>query len=88
MPRKPLNSDCVTRVAERISSGGQPPCPLPCEVTMHLLGSFSENWVRWQKIQKGALMSRAAFPALKVGAVLLLFQHGDTYSLPSALSGR
>lgn len=62
--------------------------PSHVEMTMHLLGSFSENWVRWQKIQKGALMSRAAFPALKVGAVLLLFQHCDTYSLPSALSGR
>ncbi|XP_065259867.1 spectrin beta chain, non-erythrocytic 5 [Emys orbicularis] len=33
---------------------------------MHLLGSFSQNWVRWQNIQKGALMPRAAFPALKI----------------------
>ncbi|XP_060118338.1 spectrin beta chain, non-erythrocytic 5 [Heteronotia binoei] len=34
---------------------------------MHLLGSFSKNWVRWQNIQKGALMSpQDAFPALKI----------------------
>lgn len=29
VPRKPLNSDCVTRVAERISSGRSPSLPPP-----------------------------------------------------------
>ncbi|KAJ6667292.1 hypothetical protein lerEdw1_017270 [Lerista edwardsae] len=36
------------------------------QVIMHLLGSFSENWARWQNVQKGALALRAAFPALKI----------------------